>query len=148
MHIFLLTPINCDQPEWALSPVCSPVQVMAEDAAQARHAAAEQLASLDNLGSDESRLHNPWLRVDRVRTEQVAVADERLPLLAGYMPQGKRGRPSGTSLFVLTPVDLGPRQGGEQEARLHLAAVGGDALDHRIGVKAALDQRGKRRRHQ
>ena len=37
-------------------------------------------------------------------------------------------------------VDLGARQGREQETRLHLAAVGGDAGDERIDLQATLDQ--------
>ena len=44
--------------------------------------------------------------MDRVRTEQVDDINEELPLLEGYMPHGKRGRPSGVSLFLLTPTRL------------------------------------------
>ena len=106
MTIFLLTPIQVEQPEWLLSPVRTTVQVIADDEAQARHAAAEQLHSLAFLEPDQSRLPNPWMRVDRVKVEPATQIDDRLPLLEGYMPKGKRGRPSRTSLFMLEPRNL------------------------------------------
>ena len=37
-------------------------------------------------------------------------------------------------------IHLGARQRGEQPARPHLAAVGGDALDHRVDGEVALQQ--------
>ena len=51
----------------------------------------------------------------------------------------RRRRPAATALGdEAAAVDLGARQGGEQEARAHLAAVGGDAGDLRIDGQVAL----------
>ena len=108
MGTFRLTPVKLGAEEWALSALRTPVQVIAEDAIQARHAAADQL-HWDTPPSNHTGgiLHNPWLRTDLVTVEEVAGVDDSLPLLQGHMPNGKRGRPSAVNWYLLTPLDRG-----------------------------------------
>jgi hypothetical protein len=106
MAFFLLRPLNIQAPDWALSLVRSPVQVNADEEAQARHAAAEQLCSPRDLPFPLSSSPRPWLRRDRAECLPLQAPDPEFPLIEGYHPQRRRGRPSKQHLFLLTPMSL------------------------------------------
>jgi len=109
MDIFLLTPINEKEPDWALSAIKCAVQVKASDEPQARHTASHQLCP-PHLLNPKLVLPRPWSRIDRAVATRLKMANAALPLLEGTSLSGKPGRPSRQHLYLLTPIDLVARE--------------------------------------
>jgi len=107
MNIYLLTPINEDEPDWALSAVRCAIQVRALDEPQARHAASDQLCPSHLFRAGLTR---PWSRIDRAVATSVKQVDVALPLLEASSLTGRPGRPTKQFFYLLKPVNVLARE--------------------------------------
>src|SRR4051812_11432920 len=77
MPLYLLTPSKLESEEWALSTHMCPVQVKADDEAQARYRAATHF----DTGRRAAGLTRPWLKIDLASVQQVPKVDAQIPYI-------------------------------------------------------------------